>query len=282
MAFETSQSAVLWLDFDNGKDRTEERLAALARARRLHPAVPLHYVSMPSPWLDSSSETQMQELEKRIRQLGAKLVIVDNLCVVSGKVEENSAEMGTVMANWRRLAERLCIAIVIIHHQTKGNKHDSRPGNSLRGHSSIEASLDLALQVERERQSDIIHINPTKVRGADVASFSARFTYEHIPGTDILETARFFGHEAHDFRAGRSTEAVILKVLRDHLERYGPPNQKALAVKVHDAIKTQSGARSVIGVNKIREIIEVMASEDKLSVSKGTRGAKLYDLPSGS
>jgi hypothetical protein len=280
MSYTTTQSNVLWIDFDNGKDLTEERLAALAKARDLGPDIPLQYVSMPTPWLDSSNEIQMQELENTIVRVGAKLVIIDNLNYVSGKVEENSAEMGTVMANWRRLAEKLGIAIIIIHHQTKGNKNDARPGNSLRGHSSIEAALDLALQVERSGQSDIIDINPTKVRGADFPAFSARFTYTQAPGTIDLEKARFFGHETHDFNTGRSIETVILTVLRDHLERYAPPNKQALAVKVRDAIKNQTGLRAPAGLNKIRDTIEVMASEDKLSVSKGKHGAKLYDLPS--
>jgi KaiC/GvpD/RAD55 family RecA-like ATPase len=281
IAFETTRHTVLCLDFDNGRDRTEERLAALARDRNLSVDLPLRYVSMPSPWLDASSESQMDELEKTIERVGAKLVIVDNLCVVSGKVEENSAEMGTVMANWRRLAEKLRIAILIVHHQTKGNNKDSRPGNSLRGHSSIEASLDLALQVEREGQSDIIRINPTKVRGADVAPFGARFTYEHLPGTDILEKARFFGHEAEDVSGSQVIEEKIMEVLREHLSAYGAPNKSALTVKVQKELNAKPGNKTPIGVNRIRGIIDVLEAEDKLSVTPGKQGAKLYCLPNG-
>jgi hypothetical protein len=150
----------------------------------------------------------------------------------------------------------------------------------LRGHSSIEASLDLALQVERKGQSDIIRINPTKVRGADVASFGALFTYTHVPGTDILETARFFGHAAVNSSGNQSIEAMILTVLRTHIETYSPPNKTTLAVKVKEAINGKPGHKAAVGLNRIRATIEALASTDKLSVSKGKGTEKLYDLPS--
>jgi hypothetical protein len=281
MTFDTTKSVVLIADFDNGKDRTEERIAALARARGLRADVALRYLSMPNPWLDASNEAQMQALENLIRKLGAKLLIVDNLCVVSGKVEENSAEMGTVMANWRRLAENLRIAIVIIHHQTKGNNPVARAGNSLRGHSSIEASLDLALQVERDGQSNNVKINPTKVRGAEVPTFSALFTYEHMQGADILEEARFFGYETMDVSGEGSLEKIILDVLREHIEAYGPPNKNALAVKVQEVVDSKSSRKAPVGRNRIRDTIEVMVSEGKLCCSKGKGTEKLFSLPSG-
>jgi hypothetical protein len=53
VAREVIQAPVLWVDFDNGPRRTDERVAAVGRAYQLPPTTPFHYVSMPSPWLDA-------------------------------------------------------------------------------------------------------------------------------------------------------------------------------------------------------------------------------------
>ncbi|MFM8321281.1 MAG: AAA family ATPase, partial [Chloroflexota bacterium] len=50
-AIRTRQAPVMWLDFDNGRRRTHDRIAALARARDLPVDAPITYYSMPSPWL---------------------------------------------------------------------------------------------------------------------------------------------------------------------------------------------------------------------------------------
>ena len=62
MARCTRQTPVLWCDFDNGKDRTHGRFEALARARNLPETTPLHYVSMPSPWLDAGRPDGMDDV----------------------------------------------------------------------------------------------------------------------------------------------------------------------------------------------------------------------------
>lgn len=194
-AFKTTQSGVFLLDYDNGKRPTNERIEALARAYKLSKYDPLYYASMPIPWLDSSDIKEMEQFGMRMEQREVKLVVVDNLGVVSGGADENSIKMASVMSNWRRLAEDHSLAVILIHHRTKGSDKPTskRTGDSLRGHSSIEAALDLALLAERKEQSPIVSIRSTKVRGSDVAPFSAMFTYAHKPGTSELQEARFWG-----------------------------------------------------------------------------------------
>ncbi len=111
---------------------------------------PLYYVSMPVPWLDASDPLQVDLLVARLDKLAARLLVVDNLGTVLGEADENSAEMARVMSNFRRLAEHTGAAVVILHHQRKGNGFKGRAGDTLRGHSSIEAALDLALLIQRE------------------------------------------------------------------------------------------------------------------------------------
>src|SRR3990172_1949918 len=57
-----TQSPVLWIDFDNGGRRTDERVAAFGRAHDLPADAALHYVSMPQPWLDASDILLLTDL----------------------------------------------------------------------------------------------------------------------------------------------------------------------------------------------------------------------------
>jgi len=130
-----------------------------------------------------------------IQQHDAGLVVLDNLGVISGDADENAADMAQVMAALRWVAEETGAALVVIHHQRKGAVGGKqRNGDSLRGHSCIEASLDLALRVERNADdSELLSVEATKARGVAVDPFGARFSYKRKPGTRDLETATFWG-----------------------------------------------------------------------------------------
>ena len=62
------------------------------------------------------------------------------------------------MAHLRQLSERVDGVVIPIHHQRKDHGNGGRAGDRLRGHSSIEAAVDLALLVEREEVSSEITI----------------------------------------------------------------------------------------------------------------------------
>jgi len=118
--------------------------------------------------------------------MGIKLLIIDNLKMISGKLDENKPEMSTVMAHFRRLVDKLGIVLILLHHPPKADDE------ILRGHGSILAALDLSLHVRRDGTRDTISVKPVKVRGAMPASFGARFNYTHKPGSTELLTARFW------------------------------------------------------------------------------------------
>jgi AAA domain-containing protein len=265
-ARQTRQVMALWCDFDNGARMTHERLAALARARDLAATIPFRYVSMPAPWLDASSFKSLQPLAVCMQTQGAKLVILDNLLMIKGRVDENSAEMGTVMANLRRLAEETGAALIVIHHQRKDTGVNSRAGDRIRGHSSIEAALDLALLVEREHQSDALTLCSTKERGVTVPPFGAQFAYKHTAGTTELATARFYGLAVEDKVSDRAIEEAIMAGVKAH------PliNQKELKQKVKEILPE-------VGMHRIGGVISKLEQRKKLKVTTGERGAKRYE-----
>lgn len=266
----TLQAPAMWLDFDNGRRRTHDRFGALGRARQLLPDIPFYYYSMPSPWLDASDRASIGDLTLRIQDKGAKLVIVDNLGVVSGDAEENSGEMGKIMSQFRQLAEDTGAAVVLIHHQRKSSGTLGRAGDSLRGHSSIEAALDLALLMEREDYSDTVTLRATKMRGADVLPFSAKFTYKHDERGE-LETAKFFGIAALDNKSGAAIEREIITALQD-----AALNKTDLVEATREALKDENGKSP--GINRVRDMIDRLAAGDRIRVSHGERNERIYSL----
>lgn len=188
---------VLWCDFDNGQRRTHERFNALAVGHKIKPTAPLHYVSMPEPHLDVGDTASAALMAERIVRLNAQLVVIDNLGVIIGNADENSAAMQGPMQGLRWLVEATGTAIVVLHHQRKSSSApgvtNGRDGDNLRGHGSIEAKLDYAVVVKRD--DDALTLVGTKVRGPGLSKLGATFAYENDEAHE-LTSACFFGYDA--------------------------------------------------------------------------------------
>jgi len=267
--FDTLKASSMFLDFDNGTSRTLNRFEALGKGYRLPSDLPLHYISMPAPWLDATSTESIGYLAERIVARQAKLVVIDNLGTVSGGSDENTGQMIKIMSHFRALADKTGTAIVLIHHQRKAPAQgmDSRMGDTLRGHSSIEAALDLALRVTREERAGSIEVHATKVRGVDVAPFGALFTFEHKPDSDELASARFFGQEVEDTQSDFAVRRVILEVVAENR----PINQTRLKELVRASCPDA-------GLNRISHLANRLVAKGNLTSSTGKHGAIQYDL----
>jgi hypothetical protein len=264
----TFQCPALWIDIDNGSRRTHERFAALGKARNLPPDAPFYYVSMPMPPLNANKLDSTLYLIDVIRNCGARLVIIDNLGLITGDVEENSAEMANVMGYLRLIAERTKSALVIVHHQRKGGANGGRSGDALRGHSSIEAAVDLALNVMRDPDTGIVSIQSTKTRGVDVPPAMAVFNYTHHAGTHDLETAWFSGKER--MRGENNIKTTILEIVAEA----GQITKTRLATLTRDRLEGQ------VGVNNVRGWIDDMLNiTGELVTEKGRDNAAIICLP---
>ena len=233
---------ILVLDEDNGQDRLQERLGALLRARGVTDA-PVYAISLPRPAFDASKADEAELLAAQILELGAGLCVIDNLGTVSGGKDENSSQMVEVMRNLRWVAETTRCVIVIVHHARKGNGAGGREGDRLRGHSSIEASLDLALLVERS--DDDLTVRSTKTRDNPVAPFVARWTYE-LDEHGALSRARFWHIATTKPKQPRYKE--VGEELPELLaEMEGSPNQSRLTERIMDTydIKRTQARRAI-------------------------------------
>ena len=134
----------------------------------------------------------------------------------------------------------------------------ARAGDALRGHSSIEASLDLALHVVREPDSSKVTIRSTKTRGVDVPQVQAEFNYSHVPGTHDLEQAWFSG-----VKRVRGTNAVRSEIMNVVIE-HGEISKGRLA----DIVKERLGSDSP-GINNVRNWInELIDVTNELATEK--------------
>lgn len=245
------QSPVMWIDMDNGTRRTDARFDALGKTAKLSEDAPFFYVSMPTPVLIAHELEPMEILRDTIAENGVKLVVIDNLGLILGNADENSAQMAQIMSNLRLIAERTGAALVLIHHQRKGGANGSRAGDALRGHSSIEASIDLAIQVIREPGTDNVITRSTKTRDVPVPNAGAKFIYTHVWGTNDLESAWFEGS------LPKRGEGQIKEIIMDILDREGKMGKSKLSTLVYDELQPDGP-----GINKIRAWIDDMIAVD--------------------
>lgn len=269
--FPTKQGAAVIIDFDNGGDTHRERLEAVGRAYQLAGDAPLYGVTLAEAGgaLNLRKLGEAQALVGWLQQHGVQLAVIDNLRLISGEVDENAGEMSAVMANLRYVAETTPCALVVIHHERKttpgGRK--TRNGDSLRGHSSIEAAIDLALKVERDTNDpDVVQVSATKVRGAPVEDFAARFEYAHKPGSSNLAEARFWGSATGPTGKKAQAAKVLLEVLLPGLEI-------AKGDLVNRA-KAQAGAG--IGRPVLERALADLEKWGRVQMQIGANGAKLY------
>ncbi len=260
----TTQSPVLWADFDNGQRRTHERFAALARARSLAESTPLFYVSMPEPHLDAGDTQSMHDLAARVLARNVRLVVIDNLGVVAGSADENSAEMQAPMAGLRWLAESTGAAVIVLHHQRKAGPYgqEKRVGETLRGHGSIEAKLDLALLVTRDNLT--VTLIPTKMRGAAVSAVCARFAYDNDDSHELV-TARFWPADVVDEKA-KARSDVADRILIALAESDEPLSKRDLANKAH------------VKWDMLTAVISTLVTSGQVEMTNGKRNSQLYSL----
>ena len=260
------KSPVIWIDMDNGTRRTDERVDAMSKAMKLPDDAPFYYISMPTPSLIATDVQSMGLLHDEIDRLGARMVVIDNLGLVTGTVEENSAEMGQVMKNFRWLAEETGTAFLILHHQRKGGANGSRAGDALRGHSSIEAALDLALHAVREANTNQVSLRSTKTRGVDVPNAVMEFSYEHVAGTNDLSDAYFTAV------AVRRDSLLLKQALLSFAEGHSPAGipKNRLRELVYDDLSGEFSHGKIRA--EMEHLIEVTG---ELGITEGKQGAKL-------
>lgn len=102
--------------------------------------------------------TAMQALEYLCEQSGADVLICDPLAELHNAEENDNTAMRAVVAAFRGMAQRLGIAILILHHDRKGN---NAPGDMdrMRGASSITGAVRVMLTLTTMSQEEAEKFN---------------------------------------------------------------------------------------------------------------------------
>jgi hypothetical protein len=193
----------------------------------------------------------VNELYQAIDYYEAKLIVFDNLGTISGGTDETSSQMIPVMGSLRKIAETTQSALIVIHHTSKAG--------SLRGHSSINAAVDLALLIERN--SDEVVMKSTKTRHAPISPFSAIWSYESE--NRELVKGRFFGLgqvKTDSTNKEQMAERLIMEYLDDGM------NQSEIIEKL----------KGRVGRDAILKSLENLVSSEKLVIKTGPKNSKLY------
>jgi len=270
--YQVKQGAVFILDQENGINRLRERIGALCRGRGVD-SIPIYSVSLPNPpfWANSVEHTHF--LADELKKVGAVLCIVDSLSAVSRGIEENSSLMAGIMGNLRLVSERSGATIAIIHHPRKGSSVETggREGDRLRGHSSIEASLDTAIFVDRKENT--LTLKTTKTRDNPWPQLQIEWEYT-LDENKALQRGWFFGNGI--VQPGVSKYAAQLEKLPEILKGMGElKSKKQLCQKIQDVFNLKE--------HEGKTIIE-LAVEQKIIIEESTGTGKTcpkrYKLPS--
>lgn len=268
----TEPCNILYFDHDMGEDEIIRRVYAMENARGMSSSK-IITVSNPAARFDASNDRQVYAMERMIKDEGAKLVVFDNLSLISGEVKENDIEMRDVMSNLRSLTISSGAAILPIHHQRKGDSN-GHAGDALRGHSSIEASLNLAIHVRRRNGTNRIRLDPVKVRGAFIGcTISAEFeTTSTMPFQ--METAIFSGIAAEKKEVRKTVD--LKRVITEIVQQNSGRNKKDVVSLVYNYLSDMGEG---VGITKIDAEVKAMAESGQLVYERGSKNAMLLTVP---
>ncbi len=275
------QCPTLLLELDQSANITGSRFGWFRVAEGLKPDEPLEaYFLAPDDWHSITDPTDNLELREFIKQIDAKMVVIDSLSYVSGNVPENSDEMKNVMYELGRIAKSLHVAVVVIHHDRKEYSTQAGSGmQKMRGHSSIPAGCEIAVNLTKaDADTNVIEMAMTKNK------IGARRLVKFVEWSYATDTAgetqqgTFYVVDGQDVAAARAEtiRAAIMEVVwhDDH------KSQSDLIEKVQGRLKT-SGVSGKLGEKAIAKELNHLVDDHKLQSDCGARGARTYKIVDG-
>ncbi len=270
------------IDCDMGKELSAERFAEVTRGHGLSEAAArdLGWTHIRgdrlSPPLDLSNGRSAYHLTRALETRGVGAFCIDNLGRIVGDAEENTAGMAKVMGHLRAVVEDTGAPCFLLHHQRKGGTDTNvRKGDSLRGHSSIEAALDLAIHVDREsvdgKFQNNVTMTVTKARRVHSEPFGGLYT-RNAPGDEpsfrFLATAPNYNPKSNG-----AIDAAARKVL----EAVGKPMTQGDLV---DAVKghgVTAGEKAII--QRLKAVAYDPVGGWRIAPERGERNALLFHIP---
>jgi len=207
--------------------------------------------------MTSSDVTQLAaEIKNKGQQSG--LIVIDTLNQASPGADENSSkDMGLIIQNAQRLARETSSHVMLVHHTGK----DASKG--LRGHSSLIAALDVAIEVKRDSSGRSWSINKSK-DDADDAQYHFELK-KIILGTD----------SDGDQISSCVVDAAIQRVISvQHKKPQGAQQKIALETFLAlVAVPGSNGSKKLNGVN-LEDLVKAVGSNLAVDAKRKTERAR--------
>ncbi len=130
----------VWMQ-ENGREDDEAPFALIGRG--------VDFSSPEAPDVDELIEL-LTAADIEFRERGARLgvVVIDTLARATPGADENSgADMGAMLAAMERIADELGVVVIVVHHTGKDASRGAR------GHSSLFAALDTAIELQHDEEA---------------------------------------------------------------------------------------------------------------------------------
>lgn len=228
-----------------------ERIDALAAAHGLEiENLDIDVITTSSMRLDLGRD--QVRLQKTVRALSPRLLILDPLVRIHGADENSSAEISRLLGYLRGLQREFGVSILVVHHVRKSSAPQQAAGQGLRGSGDLHAWSDAALYLRRKGEDVVVTVEHRSAKAP--SRFALRLvTANRPPRLEIVDT------QIAGVAAAESVEERVLEVL----ERSPPLTRSALRQKV--------GVRN----ERLGEALEHLTETG--SITRGAEGWQLDD-----
>jgi RecA-family ATPase len=235
-----------------------------------------------TPWLELDNQAHVRKLIKLINDNGFDIVVIDALGLVLGAVDENSPDMGRVMAKLKEIRSATGATLIVVHHPSKaGARMQEASGYNASGHAKLANFFEWAIELRAGEEPDTIVADIVKNRGwAKTRKFAASFSYKHF-GPEHPELA----HELESFKfypepimdAGAKKAEAVREAVVAILQDAGKMNQKDLVAEVKAEVDKAIG--TPVGEVAIRAAIKAMTEDETIKASQSApRQPVFYSL----
>ena len=211
----TVKGKVLYLSLEDSLIRIQNRLYEITD----EPSDNLDFV-ITADTIGNGLEQQIENSKRSSPEL--KIVVIDTLQMVRGNTDATYGSDYKELSSLKALADKLCIAIVLIHHTRKN--YDSDPFNMISGTTGLSGCVDGSMVLmEKKRGSREAKLYCV---GRDIENIELNLVFENSRWkvTDALEESKpdIFSFAVHDFLMERkSFRGTATELSRELKLRFG-------------------------------------------------------------
>ena len=218
---ETHRGQVLYLALEDSLLRLQNRLYEFTE----EPAESLQFSTL-AKTIGNGLEQQLEDAKRRLPDL--RLIVIDTLQKVRRTVDVKYGSDYSELGALKSVADKLGIAILLIHHTRK--ERDSDPFNMISGTTGLNGCADGSFVLTRDSRSD--KTGKLYCTGRDIESteLSLRFDGHRWSVTDEVESHKpdTFSFVVHDFMIEqcvfRGTATQLCKLLNDRFRKEYKPS----------------------------------------------------------